>query len=72
MTETFSSLWRKTGGMSLKDAGVEATMFLCSSGEINGGRVEIRVNGAMVHSDMPWDTTDEASAGLALAVHVSA
>lgn len=35
--ETLSSLWRRTGGMSENDAGVDATRFLCSSGEMNLG-----------------------------------
>ncbi len=43
MTETFSSLWRRTGGMSAKDAGVDALRVLCSSGEMCVGSDETRV-----------------------------
>ena len=40
VTETLSSLWRRTGGMSAKDAGVDALMVLCSSGEMCVGSDE--------------------------------
>jgi hypothetical protein len=36
-------LWRRTGGISLKDAGVEPTIFLCSSTETHCGTDEINV-----------------------------
>lgn len=34
VAETCSSLYRKTGGMSLNDTGVDATKTVCSSEEI--------------------------------------
>lgn len=43
VTDTFSPLKRMTGGISLKEAGVEATNSLCSSGEENTGTALIRV-----------------------------
>lgn len=47
-TETSSSLWRRTGGMSLKDEGVDATMRWCSSGEMKEGRADMSVNAAIM------------------------
>lgn len=43
VTRTLSSLWRRTGGMSLKDAGVDPTIFLCSSAETYCGTDDINV-----------------------------
>ena len=40
---TLSCLCRRTGGMSLKDAGVDALMVLCSSGEMCVGSDETSV-----------------------------
>lgn len=42
-TLTLSSEYLKTGGMSLKEFGVDAITSLCSSGVINVGFVEIAV-----------------------------
>lgn len=41
MTDTFSSRYRITGGMSLKDDGVDPTSAVCSSLETNFGTVVI-------------------------------
>lgn len=37
MTRTLVSVWRRTGGMEVKEAGVEAVSVRCSSGEIYDG-----------------------------------
>ena len=48
IADTFSSLWRRTDGMSLNDAGVDPVICACSSGEIYGGKEEIRVTGGIL------------------------
>lgn len=45
--ETSSSWCLNTGGMSLKDAGVDAISVLCSSGEMNFGSSLIMKIGAI-------------------------
>lgn len=47
VAETLSCLWRRMGGMSAKEAGVEATSFWCSSGEMCFGSEERRVMGIL-------------------------
>lgn len=46
--ETLSSLRLRTGGMSLKEAGVEATSPLCSSGDTYVGIAEIGVTAGIL------------------------
>ena len=48
MIKTLSSLCRRTGGMSLKDAGVDATRVLCSSRETNVGTALSRFTDGIV------------------------
>lgn len=48
MIETSSSWCLNTGGMSLKDAGVDAISVLCSSGEMNFGSSFIMTMGAIL------------------------
>jgi len=50
VTVTPSSLWRRTGGISLKEAGVDATSCLCSAGDTERGASVIRVTGDMFAS----------------------
>jgi len=42
-TVTFSSVCLTTGGISLKESGVEATRVVCSSGVVNFGRAFMMV-----------------------------
>lgn len=51
MTETFSSLWRRMGGMSLKDAGVDPTNARCSSSETDVGTDVESVTDGILNSD---------------------
>lgn len=52
--ETFSSLWRRTGGMSAKDAGVDALSVLCSSGEMCAGTDWTRMTGIFGGGRRRW------------------
>lgn len=58
MTETLSSLWHSFGGMSLKDEGVDATIFLCSSGVTKVGKEVMRVAAGIVAYPKESDHTD--------------
>ena len=51
-TVTPSSLWRRMGGISLKDAGVEATSCLCSAGDIERGGLAIRTIGGIAELEI--------------------
>lgn len=48
MIETLSSVWRKTGGMSLNEDGVDAINVLCSSGVMNLGSVSTNEMGGIL------------------------
>ena len=52
-TETPSSWWRRTGYISLKDAGVDPVICLCSSGDMNIGFELIRVTEGILTSELP-------------------
>lgn len=51
-TETPSSWWRRTGYISLKDAGVDPVICLCSSGDMNIGFEVIRVTEGILTSEL--------------------
>jgi hypothetical protein len=48
VTLTFSCLWRRTGGMSLNELGVDPTKSLCSSGDTYVGVDVINVTAGML------------------------
>lgn len=50
VTRTLDSVWRRTGGMEVKEAGVEAVNVRCSSGEMYDGISVTRVTAGMVLS----------------------
>ena len=52
VTETFCSLWRRTGGMSAKDAGVDALATLCSSEEMKLGKEEASSMGILTSASV--------------------
>lgn len=50
VTWTLVSVWRRTGGMEVKEAGVEAVSVRCSSGEMYDGISVIGVTAGMLLS----------------------
>ena len=54
--DTFSSLCRRTGGMSVNDCGVDATSVSYSSGEICAGTLDVIVTEGI--GSVPWSGRD--------------
>lgn len=68
MTETLVSLWQSFGGISLKDVGVDPTMFLCSSEVTKAGKEVMRVAAGIV-ADLHLTFTVKSNRNTAICPH---
>ena len=65
MTETLVSLWQSFGGISLKDVGVDPTIFLCSSEVTKAGKEVMRVAaGIVVNLDLIFTVKSNCSTAI--------